>query len=80
MADRLTSPPRLDSLDQLREFIAESLAMARINAELGETHACIRDDVGLEYSVRRLVAYVRAALQSLTDLKAEKQRQQEAGR
>lgn len=56
----------------LREFAAESLDMARIQAELGSTFATIQDDVGLEYAVRRLVAYTRAALATVADLKATK--------
>jgi hypothetical protein len=56
-----------------REFIAETLSMARIQAELGATYAAIGDDVGLEYAMRRMVAYTRAALRTLTDLKTDKQ-------
>ena len=55
-----------------REFIAETLCMVRIQAELGETYAGIGDDAGLEYAMRRLVAYTRAALGTLADLKTEK--------
>ncbi len=57
-----------------REFIAESLSMARIQAELGATYAEIGDDAGLEYAIRRMVAYTRAALGTLKDLKTEKHR------
>jgi hypothetical protein len=57
----------------LREFIEESLAMARIQAELGATYASIGDDAGLEYAVRRLVAYTRAALGTLNDLRTNKE-------
>jgi hypothetical protein len=55
-----------------REFIAEMLGMARIQAEIGETYAATGDDAGLEYAMRRLVAYTRAALGTLADLKTEK--------
>lgn len=56
-----------------REFIEETLAMARIQAELGVTYASIGDDAGLEYAVRRLVAYTRAALGTLNDLRVTKE-------
>jgi hypothetical protein len=53
-----------------REFIEENLSMARIQAELGATYAAIGDDTGLEYATRRLVAYTRAVIATLGDLKA----------
>jgi hypothetical protein len=56
-----------------REFIEETLSMARIQAELGATYASIGDDAGLEYARRRLVAYTRAALGSLNDLRTTKE-------
>ncbi len=47
--------------------------MARIQAELGAGFAAIGDDVGLGYSVRRLVAQCRFALAVYGDLQAQKQ-------
>jgi hypothetical protein len=58
--------------EALRQFIAENTDMARIQAELATTYASIGDDVGLEYAIRRLVAYTRAAVSTLPDLRAEK--------
>jgi hypothetical protein len=52
-----------------REFIAETLAMAQLQAGLGTTYATIGDDVGLAYAVRSLVAYTKAALTTLNDLR-----------
>ncbi len=59
--------------DAYREFIGETLDMARIQAELGVTYASIGDDAGLEYALRRLVAYTRAALGTLNDLRTTKE-------
>ena len=59
--------------DAYREFIGETLAMACIQADLGVTYASISDDAGLEYAVRRLVAYTRAALTTLNDLRTTKE-------
>jgi hypothetical protein len=59
-------------LDNFREFVGETLAMAQVQAELGAKYASIGDDAGLEYSIRRLVAYTKAAISTLDDLKAEK--------
>jgi hypothetical protein len=58
-----------------REFIGECLAMVRVQAELGETYCGIGDDVGLEYSIRRLVAYTKAVLPTLADLKEMRKRE-----
>lgn len=60
------------SPEAYREFIGEMLAMASIQAQLGETYASIGDDAGLEYAIRRLVAYVRASRDTLLDLKEMK--------
>lgn len=58
--------------DAYREFLAETLVFAQIQADLGSTYAAIGDDAGLEYALRRLVAYTRAAVAVLSDLKAMK--------
>ena len=58
--------------DAYREYIHEALWFAQIQADLGFTYAAIGDDAGLEYAVRRLVAYTRAAVAVLSDLKAMK--------
>ena len=55
-----------------REFAADALTMASIQAELGRTFAEIGDDVGLEYALRRATAYFRCALGALHDLKEAK--------
>ena len=58
----------------LREFIAESLSMVVIQAQLGGTYAGIGDDTGLEYAVRKMVAYTRAVLGTLADLQEAKRK------
>jgi hypothetical protein len=60
--------------DASREFIGEHLSLAALQADLGATYAAVGDDVGLEYAVRRLVAYTRAAIGTLADLKEDKNR------
>jgi hypothetical protein len=59
--------------DAYREFIREMLALAQIQAELAVTYARAGDDVGLEYALKRLVAYLRAAVTVFKDLKAMKE-------
>ncbi|HEY8381585.1 MAG TPA: hypothetical protein VIL09_05475 [Microvirga sp.] len=59
--------------EALRDFIGETLFLARIQADLGVTYAEIGDDIGLEYTTRRLTAYVRAALATLKDLRKDKE-------
>ena len=64
------------SPEAYREFIAETLDMARIHAELAVTYASISDDTGLAYALRRMVSYFKAALGALDDLQASKAREQ----
>jgi len=59
--------------EMYREHIHEMLEMAQIQAELGTTYAAIGDDTGLEYALRRLKAYMRAAIGSFVDLRAMKE-------
>jgi hypothetical protein len=56
-----------------REFIREMLTLAQLQADLAATYAAIGDDVGLEYALRRLVAYTRAAATVFKDLKGMKE-------
>jgi hypothetical protein len=70
------SPASMSSRAELREFIAEHLALARIQAELGITYAEIGDDVGLDYALRRHAAYMRAVIETFRDLQAGKQRKE----
>jgi hypothetical protein len=58
--------------DALREFIAENAAMLGIQATLAAQYAAIGDDTGLEYAVRRLLAYTRQIVGTLADLKEAK--------
>lgn len=58
--------------DKYREYIAEMLSLAAVEAELGQTYCGLRDDAGLDYSLRKVIAYVRAAHESLKDLKQMK--------
>ena len=53
-----------------REHIFEMAGLAAIQAELAMRYAELGDDVGLEYATRRWIAYTRAALGTLKDLKA----------
>lgn len=54
----------------LREYIFECAALAAIQTELVRTFAEIGDDHGLEYATRKWVAYTRAALATVNDLRA----------
>jgi uncharacterized protein (DUF1800 family) len=56
--------------DAYREYIHEMLSLAQVQANLGTTYAAVGDDTGLEYALRRLVAYTRTAVAVLSDLKA----------
>lgn len=64
-------------LANYREFIAEMAGFIRVNAGLAGTYCEIADDAGLEYSIRRLVGCVRAAVETMNDLKRAKQRARE---
>jgi hypothetical protein len=56
----------------LREFIAECMEMARIQAAICVKYAELADDAGLAYALKRHAAYVRAALETLTDLRGDR--------
>ncbi|MBB4041618.1 hypothetical protein GGR34_003296 [Microvirga flocculans] len=58
--------------DKYREHIAEMLSLVSVEAELGQTYCGMQDDAGLDYSIRKIIAYIRAAHESLRDLKAMK--------
>ena len=62
----------LGTADALREFAAEALGMAQIQAELAATYAAIGDDTGLHYATRKLAAYTEAALATVADLDARR--------
>ena len=65
------------SLDAYRAFIAETLAGAEIHARIGQSYVEAGNDAGLEYSVRCLIANVRAAASVLAELKKSKADQAE---
>jgi len=67
-----TPPPSAHAHDGYRDYIAEQLAMIRIQAEVGETHASIGDDAALTYAMRRLAGHMKAAIGALADLKQAK--------
>ena len=62
----------IGSPEALREFAAENLELACIQADLGVTYCEINDIVGLQYAVHRLVASTRAVVATVADLKAFK--------
>jgi hypothetical protein len=60
-----------------RAYIFEMAGLAAIQAELAMRYAELGDDVGLEYATRRWVAYTRAALGTLKDLRAINERKED---
>jgi hypothetical protein len=56
--------------DAFRESIHEMAGMAGLQAELAMRYAELGDDTGLEYAIRRWVAYTRSAIATMADLKA----------
>jgi len=69
-------PAPIGSTQELREFALESLGLAAIQAQLGAQYADIGDDAGLEYAVRKLVAYTRLAIGVVGDLKTATSKEQ----
>jgi hypothetical protein len=51
-----------------REYIYEMLARAQIHADLGARYAAAGSDAGLQYAIRCLVIYARAAVIAQKDL------------
>ncbi len=60
-----------------REYIFEMAGLAAIQAELAMRYAELGDDAGLEYATRKWVAYTRAAVGSLRDLRAMNERKED---
>ena len=58
-----------------REYIAGALASAEFHANLGVRYAEIGDDAGMDYSIRCVVAYTRAAVSTWSDHKVMKAEQ-----
>lgn len=54
----------------LFEFAAETMVMAHISAELAATYAGIGDAAGLEYQTRRLIAYVKAVIPTVKEIRS----------
>ncbi len=63
-----------------REHIYEMAGLAAIQAELAMRYAELGDDAGLEYATRKWVAYTRAAVGSLRDLRAMNERKEDHDR
>lgn len=68
------SPAPDDHLDGWREPIAECAGRARLYADMVDQYASIRDDVGLAYAMRCLVAAVSAGADLAVELKKDKAR------
>jgi len=56
-----------------REFIHEMAGLAKIQAEMVMKYAEIGDDTGLSYAARQWLAYTKAAVETLKDLRSLKQ-------
>jgi hypothetical protein len=67
---RVPIPAPCGSTAELRAFIAETMALACVHAELAKTYGTLGDDHGLEYAMRCFTASSKAALDTLADLKA----------
>ena len=50
------------------EYLAEVFSLARIYAEQAQSYVEIGDDVGLRYATRKLIAYVKAAADTLREM------------
>jgi hypothetical protein len=61
-------PAPAGSPDELREYAAEMLGMAVLQCEVGQRYAELRDDAGLNEATRKLIAYVRALVETVKDI------------
>ncbi len=66
------APAHYGTPEKYREFIDETLELASVQIGLAQTYCGIGDDAGLDYSLRKLIACVRAAHESFKDLKQMK--------
>ena len=64
-----------DTRTELRENAHEICGFVRLEAENAQNYYCEKgDDVSRSYSMRSLVAYVRAAAQTCQQLRTERER------
>jgi hypothetical protein len=55
----------------LRATIHELAGIAAVQGEIVQRYAALKNDAGLEFALRCLAAYTKAALETLEELKAE---------
>lgn len=61
---------------ELFDYAAEHMALAAISADLAVTYAQTGDLAGLDYSVRKAVAYLRAVVPTVRDLRVGREDRQ----
>lgn len=57
-----------DALFLCREDLHEYLGFVRLHAEAAQLHIDAADDVGMRYSMQRMIAYVKAAAATGNDI------------
>ena len=62
------SPPSAE--EQCIEFIHEMLGMIKMHCEVAQTYCEMRDLVGLEYQLRRMVPTIKSAIETFKEAKA----------
>jgi hypothetical protein len=70
-APEAPAPAPLGTRENLREAIAEAASMAALTANMICAHCEVADDVGMSYTTRRLIAYVRFLAGAVRDLKSD---------
>ncbi len=63
-------PPTIGSAEELRQYISECLRLAGLYAFHGAELAEVEDDHGLEISLRKLIASMKAAAATHKDLRS----------
>ena len=60
--------PNVLAGEMVDDFLYEHLGFVRLHAEIAQRYVDLHDRVGLDYSMRKLIAYVKAVAGTLNEL------------
>lgn len=60
--------PNVLAGEMVDDFLYEHLGFVRLHAEIAQRYVDLHDRAGLDYSMRKLIAYVKAVAGTLNDL------------
>jgi len=71
MSDTAPQTPNTQTGETLEDFLSEQLGFVQLYAGIAQSYVAAGDRVGLNYSMRQLIARVKATASVLNDLPKE---------